>query len=72
MVAGFTCEVGVSLSEARPVGEGRGTQRGRSGIGILSCEDNVEELGRVGFRGQCPVHSHRTAQLGVNPLWFPS
>ena len=55
MVADFTCEGWVSLSAARLVGEGRGTQRGRRGTGILSCEDNGEELGRVSFRAQGPV-----------------
>lgn len=49
-MADLTCEVWVSLSAARLVGEARGAQRGRHRVGILSCEDSGEELGRGSFR----------------------
>lgn len=49
-VADLTCEVWVGLSAASLVGEARGTQRGRRRVGILSCEDSGEELGRGTFR----------------------
>ena len=61
MVANFTCEMWVSARAARLAGKGRGTQRYRHRMGIPSCEDNGEELGRVSFRGQCLVQSHRTS-----------